>query len=51
MTSRILASVGLGNLFFGLFDLGRVSFNLEATSLFSDGVYEGRGEGAIGWAR
>ena len=50
MTGRILASTGSGILVYRLLDFGRASFDLEAVSLFLDGVYEG-GEGAHGWVR
>ena len=46
MTSKIFTSTRSGDLIFGLLDLGRASFDLEAVSLFLDGVYEGGGEGA-----
>ena len=46
MTGRILASIGSGDSIFRLLDLGRAISDLEAVSLFPDGMYEGGGEGA-----
>jgi len=48
MAGRILASIGSGDLIFGLLDLGWASFDLEVVNLFPDGVYEGERE-LIGW--
>ena len=45
MTNKILVSTGSGDLISKLLDLEQASLDLEAVSLFPDGVYE-RGEGA-----
>ena len=47
MRGRILASTGSGDLVSECLDLGRASFDLEAISLFPDGIYMRGGEGAL----
>ena len=48
ITGRILTLTEAGDVVFGLLDLRRASSDLEAVSLFPDGVYEEERE-LIGW--
>ena len=50
MTGRILASNRLGDLIPSALSLRRASFDLEAQSLFPDGV-RGKERKLIGWVR